>query len=87
LEREESLGQKHDQVQCVPRWVLALTFAQVKKLPPEVCKTVGSRTTSTVLRIFKEVLVYLFEHEGLFDNHAAVVLDHERGKLGAIDEH
>ncbi len=45
------------------------------------------RPTSTVLRIFEEVLVYLFEHEGLFNNHAAVVLDHERGKLGAIDEH
>lgn len=52
-----------------------------------VCKTVGSQTTPAVLRLFEEVLIDLFEHEGLFDDNAAVMLDHERGQLGAIDEH
>jgi hypothetical protein len=40
-----------------------------------------------VLRLFKEVLIYLFEHERLFDDHPAVMLDHQRGQLGAVDEH
>ena|SRR5258708_7404012 len=40
-EREEGPGQKHDHDQCLPKWLLALTFAQVKALPPKVCKTVG----------------------------------------------
>ncbi len=45
-EREEAPGE-HDHVQCVPKWPLALTFAQVKALPPEVCKTVASTLPAT----------------------------------------
>jgi hypothetical protein len=30
--------QEHGHVQCVLKWLLALTFAQVKALPPKVCK-------------------------------------------------
>jgi hypothetical protein len=54
---------------------------------PTHCKTVASQTTPVVLWLFKEVLIDLFEHEGLFDDNAAVMLDHERGKVGAVDEH
>jgi hypothetical protein len=34
-------GDERDHVQCVPKWSLALTFAQVRALQPGVCKTVG----------------------------------------------
>lgn len=43
--------------------------------------------TLSVLRLFKEVLIDLFEDKGLFDDDAAVMLNHECGQLGAVDEH
>ena len=38
------------------------------------------------LFFFEEVLIYLFQDEGFFDDDAAVVFDHECCQFGAVDE-
>jgi hypothetical protein len=48
---EESRGQEHDHVQCVPRQLLAVTFAKVKPLPPGLMRSRnGSLLLEAVIR-------------------------------------
>jgi hypothetical protein len=38
------------------------------------------------LFFFEEVLIYLFQNEGFFDDNTAVMFDHESCKFGAVNE-
>src|SRR5581483_7461617 len=37
-ERKESTCQEHDHVQCVPKWLLSLTFARGQRVPQDACQ-------------------------------------------------
>jgi len=40
---------------------------------------------NVALGVFEEVLVDLLQYERLFDDHAAVVFDHESGEFRAVN--